>query len=53
MKKLIMAAIVVASLCLSNAASAAGVVITTGQQGLAGQSRQGGQRYRADRFHPS
>ena len=34
MKKVIMAAIAVASLCLSNAASAADVVITTGQQGL-------------------
>ena len=34
MKKLIMAAIVVASLFLNNAASAAEVVITTGQQGL-------------------
>jgi hypothetical protein len=34
MKKLVMAAIAVASLCLSNAASAAEVVITTGQQGL-------------------
>lgn len=34
MKKLIMAAIAVASLCLSNVAAAADVVITTGQQGL-------------------
>ena len=34
MKKVIMAAIAVASLCLSNSASAADVVITTGQQGL-------------------
>ena len=34
MKKVIMTAIAVASLCLSNASSAAEVVITTGQQGL-------------------
>ena len=34
MKKLIMAAIAVASLCLSNVAAATDVVITTGQQGL-------------------
>lgn len=34
MKKLIMAAIAVASLCLSNVAAAADIVITTGQQGL-------------------
>ncbi|EPP2085563.1 hypothetical protein ACUM6X_000446 [Klebsiella aerogenes] len=34
MKKLIMAAIAVVSLCLSNVTAAADVVITTGQQGL-------------------
>ncbi|HBR3357343.1 TPA: hypothetical protein L9S25_000864 [Klebsiella pneumoniae] len=34
MKKIIMAVIVVASLCLSNVVAAADVVITTGQQGL-------------------